>query len=948
MSRKKNKNQHPQDSEPEKMEQQEVMDELREEPEAPEETSEPLAEVDADAPEEAEVESELPAQEEPPVQEPPADEPVVAACPVEPRGWWTPWRVALFATLVVMCFFTRFYDLGDKPIMHDESLFVYYTEYQLHREFNYTYLPILHGPAMLHLQNLVFHIFGVSDYTMRIGVGALGFFGFFFIWGMRRWLGEIGTWVALAFYTISPMMMFYQRFYRNDALFLFSTLWIVCSALWWWRTRRPGWAASLILAVVVLFCNKESSVFVYFTGVTFFAMLVVHDLAARLLNGKDPSPNEADTPPAETPRFPPVAVAGLVLIAFVILTLTQVLEGMHFDADVIQAIGHDFPLNKIRSIPMALSWMGQIEDKDGLLARPIFWRFFYIALIVGSFVGMWVVKQIVERRIGHRQFLTTFWSNINKSQFFIYGALLAGLAFYLAMFTTFFKHPDGPFNIYHRTLGYWVGQNEWHRIRGPFHMHGVNLLVYELPAVLTLFAGWMIAVKRIHWSRVTPVGILLAAIAMAGFHALVFHSSGASWNEGGIEQFVLVPYFKNLAMWGGILAIGLIAKPDLGKYLYPLAIIVFVLYSAVYFNSAEWSGYLTHNLNKIEKVEVDGRAGLQKIAGEPVKDAKDSLVSGQKHLDDLLSLTSGMHLFIIAFLVIVGTVLTWHAIDKGEKFHGFLIWWAITAFGAASYAREKVPWVGIHAAIPLIILMGSYAQKIWADKKWRRFAPALLALVAIAFAWNAKAAINLSFRNNWDVREKMVYGHTTDDLKHHCELVTRYQEVASVRTTRIGNGPEWISSYNEKIKEKDVKVLVKGATIWPVRWYLRDVDWTEWVDVNKAIEEKWPFIILDVDMQSKYPKLEQEYDIYRGRSRMFWTPKTLDWDRLDDIWKLWIPGHYLDQSPQAGPAYDAKQEWKKLFGYLLHRRTFERANSPWPDISSVDYVFCVRKDIGAF
>ena len=890
----------------------------QEEMEQPEAMEEPSVIEELAGPEPESLDFEEPAAPAAVIPPPPAAPPEP-----QPAGWWKPWRVALFATLVAMCFFTRFYDLGNKPIMHDESLFVYYTEYQLHREFNYTYLPILHGPAMLQLQSLVFHIFGVSDYSMRIGVAALGFFGLFFIWGMRRWLGEVGTWVALAFYTISPMMMFYQRFFRNDALFLFATLWIVCSALWWWNTRKPGWAASLIFAVVVLFCNKESSVFVYFTGITFFAMLVVHDLSARILRGKDPRPNESDAPVAETPRFPPVAVAAIVLIAAVLLFLTQVLEGINYDADVIQALSHNFILNKVRSIPMVLGWKGPIQDLDGPAGNPAFWKFFYVALFLGAFAGMWAMKLIVEKRFGHRQFLTTFWSNINKSRYYIIGALLGGLALYLAIFTTFFKHPDGPFNIYHRTLAYWVGQNEWHRIKGPFHMHAVNLLIYELPAVLVLLAGWMVAVKRMTWSRVTPVGVLLAAVAMAGFHVMVFRHVEAVGSGVSIE----ILYFRNLAIWGGILALALVAKPDLGRFLYPVAIFAFVFYSIALFGSPDWKAFLD---------------------GQIFKAGKELKIAGRQHLDGLLSLTSGMHLFMIAFLVIVGTVLTWHAIDKGEKFHGFLIWWAITAFGAASYAREKVPWVGIHAAIPLIILMGSYAQKLWQDARWKRFAPAFLALFALFFAWNAKAAINVCFRNNWDVREKLVYGHTTDDLKHHCELVTRYQEVASVRIDRIGNGPEWISSYNEKPHEKNVKVLVKGATIWPVRWYLRDVDWTEWVDVNKAIEEKWQFIILDVDQQATYPELEKQYDIYRGRSRMFWTPQTLDWDRLRGIWKLWIPGHYLDQSPQAGPAYDAKQEWKKLFGYLLHRHTFERANSPWPQVSSVDYVFCIRKDIGAF
>ena len=64
---------------------------------------------------------------------------------------------------------TRLVDLGARPVMHDESMFAYYSAMHIAERLDYQYLPILHGPAMLWVQALVFHVFGFSDYTMRLG-----------------------------------------------------------------------------------------------------------------------------------------------------------------------------------------------------------------------------------------------------------------------------------------------------------------------------------------------------------------------------------------------------------------------------------------------------------------------------------------------------------------------------------------------------------------------------------------------------------------------------------------------------------------------------------------------------------------------------------------------------------------------------------------------------------
>ncbi|MEQ8818636.1 MAG: glycosyltransferase family 39 protein [Sumerlaeia bacterium] len=850
----------------------------------------------------------------------------LAAAPAPP-SWWTPWRIAFFVLLVATCFFTRFYDLGTRPIMHDESLFVYYTEFQLHRELSYKYMPILHGPAMLHIQALVFHIFGVSDYTMRIGVAALGFFGLFWIWALRRWLGNVGIWVAMAFYVFSPALMFYQRFYRNDALFAFTTLWIFASAVRWWHSRDARWAASFILACTILFCNKESSLFIYFTAITFFVMLIVHDLAAWLL--RDKSTNRV----VEKPPFIHPAIGAGIVFVFVTLVLTRVFEGIAYEASVVRAIGKDFVLKDVRSIPMALGWQPAVEDV-GRAGDPGTWRIFYVVLAAGSLALMVALKKAIDGGWGRSAFLSDYWGSVRKARWWILGALGLGFFLYMAIFTTYFLNTKGPFELYKDTLAYWMGQNAQHRIKGPFHMHLVNMLIYELPMMTTVLVAAIVASLRIAWNRVTPVSLFLVAVAFFGFHALFFRGS---------EQPMI--YFLALTIGCVALGIALLLRPHWGTVLYPLGFALFLVFSAQYLGSTEMDTYLTEP-HVVDGVQIDP--------------------SGRVHLDETLSLEHPFHLFLIAFLVLGGTVLTWHKIDRGERFHGLAIWWLITNIGAVSYAREKVPWVGIHLALPLVFLTGLWAQK-WAvrlaEKKgtWRGVSvgqTVAMALLAVALLWQSKAAFQLCFRNHWDIRERLIFSMTPDDLKHHADMVQRYAEVAGIRTTPhhfqgTTNNPtvaEWLAFYNDPKREKDVQILVKAeATTWPLMWYLRDLDYTQWVDPKTAVEQDYEFLFLEAAQENNVPGLKDKYHVIKGRARMFWTPKVLEWDKLVDAWKLLIPGHYLNTSPQRAEADAAKQEWDKLKNYVLHRHTFDRNDAYWPTVSSQgDYLFCIHKDLPPF
>ncbi len=847
---------------------------------------------------------------------------------------WIAERPWLFLAILAACCVTRLLHLGERPIMHDEALFTYYAHEQYYRTLTYEYLPILHGPAHLLLQSIIWHMFGVTDWTMRLQPALLGIAGLFWVISFRPWLGRNGTWFSAAFYTLSPGIGFFQRFFREDGLFLFTSLWIVASAAHWWRTRRPAWAASMIVAVTVLFCNKESSLFVYFSVATFALLLVVVDVSQWLFEGKDAAlpPGDAFRP---APRFPSPVFLGLLATGFVVLCVTRIFEGIRYDADVVQAIGHDFVLADVRSIPLMLGWDEPVASA-GPAGTPAFWWKFYGGLAAGLVLACALVGFVAERRIGHREVLTRLWAQAWDARWHIAGALAFSLVLYLAIFTTLFTRPMGPFEIYRKTWQYWGGQHEWGRIAGPFHLHSVNLLLYEFPSVAIVLAAWGAAIVRARWTRACGVALLLALAPAAAFHVILF--GGIEWQPDPDKLPVRLPlvYFKQMIACGGLLAACVLVFPRSGRFVFPAALVLLTLHSVNYFGGDAWAAY------RISPLFRAGHAVM--LSGRHV--------NGADEMEIQLNMDAGWNLWYVMVLVLFATCLSWKAIEDGRRFHAFLLWWFVTSLGAASYAREAVPQVGIHAALPLILLAGSHVEALTRRgltpvSRW-----ALGSLLALAVAWNARSTVMLNFHKGGDAAERMAYCPTGTELRDHARFVVETANRASLRHNLVprqnGNGEldEWMEFYSDPARRRDVRVLVKGDAIWALRWYLRDVPWTEFGDLSTAILEKWDFLFIDPADVEAQPLLTELYDLHWGRVRTFWTPDPLSPSVLSDIWLATIPQHNrAEGSPEAVRLAAARAEWRTLWRYLVFREPFDGHGRQYPSLSSTYYVFCIRKDL---
>ena len=142
------------------------------------------------------------------------------------------WEMVIFGIILLLAVISRFYDLGTRVISHDETSHVYYA-WRLFKGMGYSHDPITHGPFQFHFLALIYFLLGDSDYTARIPAAITSVVTILFLWKYRRYLGKWGTMGAAVMFLISPFMLYYGRYVRNEsfvAMFGVVTLWAILRA----------------------------------------------------------------------------------------------------------------------------------------------------------------------------------------------------------------------------------------------------------------------------------------------------------------------------------------------------------------------------------------------------------------------------------------------------------------------------------------------------------------------------------------------------------------------------------------------------------------------------------------------------------------------------------------------------------------------------------------------
>ena len=212
---------------------------------------------------------------------------------------WIPfWGVILLGAVL------RFWGLGDKPLHHDESLHAYYSLQLLNNMAHWTwcinpppqgyscyvYTPLLHGPFQFHFIALVYKISqllgapdnGVNTTTVRILAATLGTAIVALPFFLRDYLGNIGAWLACFLLAISPSMVYFSRFAREDIYMACFTLLMVVGVARYIHTRKMRWLVIAAAGFSFSYATKEATFLTILVFGSFLGALIAWELGLKV------------------------------------------------------------------------------------------------------------------------------------------------------------------------------------------------------------------------------------------------------------------------------------------------------------------------------------------------------------------------------------------------------------------------------------------------------------------------------------------------------------------------------------------------------------------------------------------------------------------------------------------------------------------------------------------
>jgi uncharacterized protein (TIGR03663 family) len=181
------------------------------------------------------------------------------------------WETAFYILLIVLAITTRFWDLGARAISHDESWHANWS-WKLYAGHGYKHDPASHGPFLFEANALIHLLFGVNSYTARIVPALFGVALVALPYLFRKWLGRTGALITSLLFLISPSILYYSRYIRNDVYIVVWTLLLIFAMFRYLEERKSFHLYLLVVILSLSFCTKEVT---YMNGAILGSFLVL-------------------------------------------------------------------------------------------------------------------------------------------------------------------------------------------------------------------------------------------------------------------------------------------------------------------------------------------------------------------------------------------------------------------------------------------------------------------------------------------------------------------------------------------------------------------------------------------------------------------------------------------------------------------------------------------------
>lgn len=414
----------------------------------------------------------------------------------------------LVTLIIIAAIISRFYAVGLRVMSHDEVNHVV-PSYELYQGRGYAHDPITHGPLQFHLVAASYFLMGDSDFASRVPAVLFSIATIVFvIFAFRRYLGRTGALLAGFFFLVSPYMLFYGRYTRNEAFVALFGVIMLYAVL---RYLETGRHTNLYLFTIVLalhFVTKETS-FIYTAQLLIFlAVLFLRDVIRKPWS----STSRRDT-------FV-LTVLGMLFLIAVALGAAIMDSGKATNPEAASPVYHVLLLASL-GLALVMLVLAVFE-----LVRSFGWR--TVKEIRSFDLLILTITMVLPQLIAFPMNLAGFnpldysQAGLVKTSLFLLGAVLISLAMgvlwkprlwainigifyaiFTIFYTTFFTNGQGFFTGLVGSLGYWLTQQGVNRGSQPWYFFIFpQLLMYEYLAVLGTILAFIIGIRnRLFFSK---------------------------------------------------------------------------------------------------------------------------------------------------------------------------------------------------------------------------------------------------------------------------------------------------------------------------------------------------------------------------------------------------------------------------------------------------------------
>ena len=792
-------------------------------------------------------------------------------------SWWPAFTIEILIIVLILSLtiFTRFYDLGARTMSHDEINHVV----PAYTFGNYVYDPVTHGPFQFHALAFSYFMFGDSDFSARIPAALFGIaIVAFAIFAWRRYLGRVGALIAGLLFMISPYILFYSRYTRNEVFIVFWGMVMLWLMLRYLEDGRHKWLYWLVFITAMHYADKATSFIFSAEALIFLALLFIGEVLRKEWRDEQAktlfrvmvvitlalivltmgfyilSKNVSTDVAAEaSPNLPLLISAGLTGIA-VVFALVTLFRGYgwkklshlrSFDLIWLQLI---LILPLLTAIPLRLLGYDPTDySQAGIIRSGVV---FVLLALVSLFLGMLWNRKVFLRS------MAIFWG------------------IFIVLYTTFFTHGEGFFKGIVGALGYWIEQQAVERGTQPLYFYAfVQVPIYEfLPAFGVLVAFVIGLRKRLFFGSTadnfTPLPVEGVA---AGFtddyepEELLDEVLEAELSEENAELELLdqdpVPQPWYQRIFPIVEEVGEQA-PELPTL---LLLIFWSAMSLLAFTVAgERMPWLTTHITMPMILTSGWALGylVEKTDWEEVRQRKGWLVV----------LLAGV--FLVAFGSLIGSLLGTNPPFQGKE----LFQLQGTSTFLLAVVGSLASGVGLY-----------YLLRGWNGRTFARLI--LLVFVALLAVQTARTAWRAAFIDYDNARELLVYAHSTEDMKDTVE------QIETISKRLYG--------------DKSIKIAYDNDVRYPYWWYMRDYpnkyDFN--AEVTKSLQD-YPIIVVGTSNFARIePVVRDDYYQYEYK-RMWWPNESLyrDWSLTriwDDLkspakrsalWELWFNRDYTEYS----------------------------------------------------